>query len=271
MSLMPTAPRSIGGVLDDAIRLYRRSWLACLPIVLIMFVLMLPLSLLLATRMQSLVGNPQAMLDLFKSPIIWQSYFVMIVVMCAVYGALFAQAHAVAHGERLTVVAALGVGLKRTPVLLGVGLLFGMMVGVGMVLLIIPGVYLWGVFQLAFAPAVVERAGVFESLTASRRLTKGNWWRTFVIITVALIIMYVLVISVMFIVGIVAGVSTLTAAAGEQQVGAALVTQQLISSAVNVFVMSFLPCIVLAVYYDLKLRKEGGDLAGRIDALKPAS
>jgi hypothetical protein len=271
MSLMPTTPRSIGGVLDDAIRLYRRSWLPCLPIVLILLVVTLPLSLLIAARMQSVVGNPQAMLALFKSPVIWQSYFVLIVVMCAVYGALFAQANAIAHGERLSVMTALGVGLKRSPVSLGVGLLFALIVGVGTMLLVIPGIYLWGVFQLAFAPAVIERAGVFESLTTSRRLTKGNWWRTFTIITVALIIMYVLIISVTFLVGIIAGVSTMAAMVGAQEMSGALVTQQIISSVLNMFVMSFLPCIVLAVYYDLKLRKEGADLAGRIDALKPSS
>jgi hypothetical protein len=35
--------------------------------------------------------------------------------------------------------------------------------------------------------------------------------------------------------------------------------------------LSFIPCILLAVYYDLKLRREGGDLADRVGALNPAS
>jgi hypothetical protein len=33
--------------------------------------------------------------------------------------------------------------------------------------------------------------------------------------------------------------------------------------------MSFVPAILLATYHDLKLRKEGADLASRVNALAP--
>jgi hypothetical protein len=272
---MPTAPRSIGGVLDDAIRLYRRALMPCFPIVLVAVLLLLVPSLLLSLRMQKLAAeSPAEILALFTSPAIWLGYLGMMVFMCAVYGALFAQADAVAHGNRLTLGAAFGVGLKRAPTSIGVGLVFGVMIGLGMVLLIIPGIWLWGIFQFAFVPAIIERAGVFESFGISRRLVKGNWWRSNVIVFVAFVIMYVLIFMVSLISGVVAGVCAGVAGAGavaSSGITGALIFQQVISSILNLFMLSFIPCILLAVYYDLKLRREGGDLADRVGALNPAS
>jgi hypothetical protein len=50
----------------------------------------------------------------------------------------------------------------------------------------------------------------------------------------------------------------------------AQVTQQIVAGVLNLFTLSFYPCVLLSVYYDLKLRKEGADLVGRIGALTPA-
>jgi Na+(H+)/acetate symporter ActP len=47
--------------------------------------------------------------------------------------------------------------------------------------------------------------------------------------------------------------------------------QQLVSSVMNLFTMTFFPCVLLSVYYDLKLRREGSDLAGRVGALNPTA
>lgn len=276
MSLMPTAPRSIGGVLDQAIRLYRHALVPCLPVVLIAVVLMIAMSLLLFQGLQAAsaqamaAGNPRAVLAVFASPRIWLAYLVLVVVMTAVYGALFARIDAIARGERLTLGQVLGIGLRRAPTTIGVGVLFMLMIAVGMALLLIPGIYLWGVFQLAVVPPIVERAGVFESLGISRRLTRGNWWRTTAIIFVAFVIMYVLVLVAGIIVGMVAAMSAGAAGLAAHSTGVQL-GQQILSGVLNLFMMTFLPCVLLAVYYDLKLRKEGADLAGRVDALKPAN
>ncbi|MEO6080589.1 MAG: hypothetical protein ABIQ86_12515 [Steroidobacteraceae bacterium] len=268
MSLMPTAPRSIGGVLDDAIRLYRRSLLPCFPIVLITVVLTALPSIWLALNIQPVASpNPKAVLAMFNSPAVWLAYLAIILVMLVTYGALFYQVDAIAHGERLSMGQAFGKGLKRTPTLLGVTILFGLMIVVGTMLLVIPGIYLWGVFQLAIVPATIERTGVFESFAVSRRLVKDNWWRTNVIILVAVIILVVL----MMVVGMIAGITAV--ASGGVTAGALstghIVIQQIISSILSLFTVTFFPCILLAVYHDLKLRKDGSDLADRVGGLKP--
>jgi hypothetical protein len=213
-------------------------------------------------------GGPQAILALMLSPAIWLGCFAIGFVMLAVYGALFVQIDAIAHGKRLSVALALGTGLQRALSTIGVGILFSLMVTTGFILLVIPGIYLWGVYQLAFIPVVIERAGVIESLGISRRLMRGHWWHANSIFSVAFVIMYILLITI----ALVAALGTGFGVAGaEGDFTRALVIQQLISSALNLLVLPFLPCILLAVYYDLKLRNEATDLASRAGAPNPTS
>ena len=69
-----------------------------------------------------------------------------------------------------------------------------------------------------------------------------------------------------FVIGMIAGMAAATAkgdAAGLQ-----LVTQ-LVSGVLNIFTVPFIPCALVAIYRDLKLRAEGADLAARISKLQP--
>lgn len=274
MSLMPTSPGSIGSVLDRAIRLYGRSILPCIPIVLVIVVLIAVPSVLLALAMQTLdTTDPLAVFTVLLSPVVLFSYLGLIIVSVALYGALFAKINAIAHGESLTTGEALGIGLRRAPTMLGVTLLFSLMIAVGFALLLIPGIWLWGIFQLAFVAVIVERTGVFESFGTSRRLIKGNWWRANVIVFVAAVIMVVLLTVVSVIAGIIVAVWVGASGTTGDPLAAATtlqVIQQIISGVLNLFTMTFFPCVLLSVYHDLKLRREGSDLAGRVGALNPA-
>lgn len=265
MSLLPTAPRSIGGVLDDAIRLYRHALPKCLPLVLISVVIMLVPAVLLAMRMQSTVGaDPTAVLSLFKQPSVWLTYLLLFIISVAVYNAIIIHINALAHDESPTLSQSFGAGLPRVLPMFGMAIVFLLVVAVGTVLLVIPGIYLWGILQFAFIPLLIDKTGIFASFGISRRLVKGNWWRATTIITVAFIIIYILLLIIGLTGGVIAGISG--AGAG---VFTNMVVQQLVSAVLNIFLMPFLPSVMLAVYYDLKLRNEGDDLAERVAALQP--
>lgn len=270
MSLMPAEPRSIGGVLDDAIRLYRHTLTACMPLVLIGVLLAIPAGIWLAMRSQELAatGDAAAVFSLFSSPLTWCVYLAMLAIYAVVYGAVIHQIDAMARGHRPSMAEALGVGLKRLPVMLAVTLLFAIVVTIGMVLLVIPGIWLWGLLQLAFIAVIVDGSGVFASFSTSRELMRGNWWRANIAIFVAWVLMIVLVAVLGAIGGFILGLTGASAEAANSMEGQ--VIQQLISAVLNVFTMSFFPCVLLAVFNDLKLRREGGDLLGRVGALSPA-
>jgi hypothetical protein len=101
-----------------------------------------------------------------------------------------------------------------TPVfwpLVAVSLLFGLAVGIGFVLLIIPGLFLMTIWCVVAPVTVLERPGVWEAFGRSRDLVRGNGWNVFGVI--------VLVFLAVVVVSVAAGI----AAAGLGSVGRALV------------------------------------------------
>jgi hypothetical protein len=249
-------PRSIGGVLDDAIRLYRESFVASLPL-LVMIALIFLIPSVLMSEMTSSIGTSTAPA---ASPVFWATYVVLLLVYLIFYAALISLIDSVVNERRRPLGEALGIGVARLPKILGASILFGLAVMIGCLLLLIPGIYIWGIFQLVFIPLVIEGAGVSASFGISNRLVTGHWWRTVTLTTVAIIIM--VVFSMLG--GLLVALLVAIARPGTM---VALLINQIVSTIVNVFVVSWLPCVLLSIYYDLKLRREGDDLATRVDAL----
>lgn len=63
--------------------------------------------------------------------------------------------------------------------LLAVSLLFGIGVGLGFVLLIVPGLILMVIWSVVAPVMVLERPGVFAAFARSRELVRGNGWGVF--------------------------------------------------------------------------------------------
>ncbi len=73
--------------------------------------------------------------------------------------------------------AALGLAARRYPVVLASGFLTALIIGGGVALLIVPGVY-WSLMLFVVMPAAtLEPVGPIESLKRSAFLTKGVRWR----------------------------------------------------------------------------------------------
>jgi Uncharacterised protein family (UPF0259) len=76
--------------------------------------------------------------------------------------------------------------------LIGVGILAGIAIGIGFLLLIVPGLILVTIWSVIAPVIVVEHAGVFESFGRSRELVRGNGWQVFGVIVVVYIIVFVI-------------------------------------------------------------------------------
>lgn len=76
--------------------------------------------------------------------------------------------------------------------LIGLSLLIALGVGIGIVLLVVPGVMLYVAWCVAAPALVEERRGVFGSFARSNQLTKGSRWKIFGILLVLLVVYYVL-------------------------------------------------------------------------------
>jgi hypothetical protein len=291
MYTRPTEPRSIGGVLDDGLRLWRESVAKVWPLSLLaQLVVAIPV-LILGYKLQGLVSpvtgvparpmsaaSTQAMLNLFKSPATWLTYLGIVVFSALFYAAVVLRIAGVAGGAVSSLGAALSSALRLLPRLLVQVLLFigaAIVVGIVVALLALAGkvaagliyiilffvlVFVFGRVFFASMVLMLDDAGPAESIAISWRLTKGYWWRCAGILLVLAIIGLVFSLVVGFISGVLGGVW------GTASLLATGVSQ-IISLVVNTVLGSLYPAVLIAILYDLNLRKQGGDLLGRVDAL----
>jgi hypothetical protein len=66
--------------------------------------------------------------------------------------------------------------------LIGAGLLAGLAIGIGLILLLVPGLILLTIWAVIAPVIVVERTGVIEAFGRSRELVRGNGWQVFGVI-----------------------------------------------------------------------------------------
>jgi hypothetical protein len=271
----PAKPEPIGVVLDDAIELYRSSFRACWPISLVGTVLITGFQLRAYSGLPNVTFSGQSARQLFSD--IGQSFLhmdrggsfaflntlLLLLVELVIYGALFAQMHHVAvHGRGRATLDALVVGLRRMPGMLVAAIIFTVAVGFGMALLLVPGIYLWGKLEFWIASAFVDDVGSIGGLGRSWELTRGNWWRSVTGVSVALLLMVVLGTATQIVAALsLTVVSDLTTL---------LLVAQLIQGFSAIFVLPMLPAAALAIYYDMKLRRDGEDLLARAQSLQTA-
>jgi hypothetical protein len=138
------------------------------------------------------------------------------------------------------------------PVLIPVFLLsivIGLMVGIGTLLLIVPGVILYVMFWVAVPAAVVERQGVMASLKRSLELTKGYRWKIFFILVIWAVLAWVIQVVLMVILGVPLEAAGMGAAGTS---GASWILQ-----IVNVLLSGISASILAVGYHDLRVVKEG--------------
>lgn len=272
MYSLPVTPRPIGGVLDDAIQLYRASFMRCWLLAAIGGVLNAAASTYQTVSWGGLpsASSPQAAAAVLgrlhameRSPGLWLSYLALLFVWLVIRAAIVARQHAAAVGREDSIGSALAFGLRRLPSALLTSIAWGLLIFVGMLLLVIPGIWLWGMFQLWFVALCVEGLGPVKALGRSWQLVERHWWRTTTVITVALIIVVILSMTAGAAVGLFVVVS-------HGNLASFTLASQLLGAAISVFTTPLLTVVMLSVYYDLKLRREGGDLAMRLSSLQPA-
>jgi uncharacterized membrane protein len=170
---------------------------------------------------------------------------------------LIAKLGAVTQGMPIGLGVALIRGLKVFFPLLLATILYVLAVTVGMVLLIIPGLILMLSLIFYSYAIVLDGEGPIASLKTSHRLVWGNWWRTAVVLTVAVLIVYVLMIGATL-------PLTFLLIGSEPTTMLSLI--ELIMNLVYALLTPLILAMFIVIYQDLKVRKGGLDLAARIEA-----
>lgn len=271
MSMQPTQPQSIGGVLDTTFQLYKASVVKMIPLSLLTVIAGSPSSIYAFT--QGGIGdpaNPLAMFTMMSSASYWLVALAGMIGSLWMISASYLKIGAIGSGGDLGLGAALQKAVTRLPAVVIMTLLFGIAIGVGCILLLIPGLILMVSLALCFNPALFENKGPFDSLTESHRLVWGNWWRTFVIFSVGVVVIFVIYMLAALIIGLIVPFLAFGTGGAENALLIGMIGGLLIGTLMSLLVTPFFISMAIATYWDLKLRKDGGDLAARVGALNPA-
>lgn len=158
-------------------------------------------------------------------------------------------------GKHLSVGDCLGESLRRLPSLLGFGLAFGLIVGLGLLLLLVPGFIFMTWFFVGGPAIMLEKLGFSDAMGRSRELSAGHRWSIFGFIFVTAIL-----------VGAINGALT--------RVVETVVPIPLVSVAVQYLVTSIVSMISVVApvvyYFQLRVVKEAFDvdaLSSLVDAI----
>lgn len=151
------------------------------------------------------------------------------------------------NGRRASLGQALRVGGRMFLPVLAISILLGIAVGLGVLLLIVPGLIMLTIWMVAVPAQVVERTGVFGAFSRSRDLTRGNRWKVF-----GLMLIFFLLGGLMLLLAGFLGYAFTPDADSTMSIPGAVVLA--FTQAVSAMIAAV---GVAAIYYELRSAKEG--------------
>jgi hypothetical protein len=126
---------------------------------------------------------------------------------------------------------------------LAASIVTGVLIVLGILALIVPGIILAIMFSLVYPAIIVEDAGVLESLSRSRALVSNRWLKT---------------LGLLLVLGIIVGIADGIVAAISMLLG---VGSTLFSSILTAFILPIFPIGITLYYYSMKARTEPPQMA----------
>ena len=136
--------------------------------------------------------------------------------------------------------------------LIWLSFLTALLSGLGLVLCLVPGIYLWVAWSVAAPVLLLEDVPGFKAMKRSRVLVRGRWWSVAAVLLLVAILTGI--VQAVFI-GILAGVVSVSG----NDVAIAL-ADAIGQTASGVLITPLSAAVVTVLYFDLRVRKEGFDL-----------
>ena len=157
-------------------------------------------------------------------------------------------------GHRADWRTSLGFVSRRVPSVLWVTALVYLFTGLALLLLVIPGIWLWVSYTVAVPALLLEGVRGRAALKRSRQLVRGRWWPTFGVLLLGSILTGVasLVIS--------GAISALSAAGVGSDSLAGVIASTAGNTVAKALTTPLTSAFVIVLYFDFRVRKEGFDL-----------
>jgi hypothetical protein len=239
----PPRPQSIGEVLDVGFQIFAASLIKTLPYGVVM---------ILAGQLGNIYnlasGRP---LGRFAPPDVSSSIIavVTLIALSTLLTAMILRQRAIAQGEPTSMRAELNRALRMLSTQMPLFFINSLIVFVGLILLIVPGLYVAVALSMSLPALVLEKQGPFAAMAYSRRLVRGNWWRTFAILFVTFVMLAVFY----FLVLVLAAIAVQFARGADVVLVSAASTVLVI--ALGAFSTPFLTAMTLAQYGNLQARR----------------
>lgn len=253
-SVVPFRPRSVAEIVDASFQLLRRDYLTY---VMIMALAYAPYSVILLVSgvsgsMRSQNPSPSTIFFSVLGGLGWMAMVesVMTVAVSDAY-----------TGAGISVPGAFRRALGRTLSILALALVKWTAVAIGLVLFIVPALYVIGRFFAIPAAVVLEQRGPLAAMRRSSALSKGllgHVLKTLLLVWSVYMAFYLAVVMMTGFDAFRTGTMTTTAIVVADLVGALLV----------ILVYPLLPVVRTVLYYDARMRHEAYDLelmAGAVD------
>ena len=239
-------PLDVGRGLDLALLIYRRHFVA---LAVAMAIAVVPLGLL------TLTPRPWGLIGIFLQTIVLAGITPGVATLIV---------SDVRTGVEPTV---MSVWRRLAPMLGGLVLTVGIayvLAVVSIVLLVVPFLLLVVWWQLVGEVVVIERLTFFDAMGRSRNLVQGAYWRV-----LGYLILSELITGAAT--GILAAAPTATAAQFGVHVAATTAIGDALTIAARVLVAPVGALLMALLYFDLRMRHDGSDIAAMLDALPAAA
>lgn len=237
----PLRPQSIGEVLDTAFQIFALSLLKTLPYG-ILTILAGQLGNIYNLATGHALGPwphdaPSALV-----------YVMSLILVPMLWTAMILRQRAIAQAESISMRAELARALGTIPALLPLAIFMTLAVAVGIVALVLPGIYLLVALSMAVPALILEKKGPIDAMRFSVQLTRDRWWRTLAIFLVTGVIVIVFYILAVVLVAIAVQF------ARGADVALVTATATVLIIAVGAFSSPFAAATALAVFGELQVR-----------------
>jgi len=209
--------------------------------------------------------------NVMSSPVYWvnsvlgTAFFALLIL--SIYGYVLALARRRTPGPEVTV-AEVWATVKRE----FIGTYFSvwgvfLLIGAGMFVLLVPGIYLSVALSLFFIMKVAEGTGFFDTLGRCLRLTRGKWWSTFGLILVMILLLYVVLMGVGIAAALLSGGLKAIVTSSQEPSSLYPVVVASISSAMMLLLYPPLLLVLAFQYFNLVERKDGVGLHQLVSSL----
>lgn len=254
----------IGELVDAAIKLYRQHWKSVITIAAVIIVPVAAVQTILLSRVPNLepgeVPTPDQMGTLFSALSV--AILVQVLTTPLLTGGLSWLAAKFYLGENPSVQEAFAVAVSNFFSLLWVGILTFLAALVGFIFLIIPGIIIALRLTFSATALVVEGVKGTKALGRSWRLSKGSMGKIFL----TLVVSFILVFLFQAIIGV--PIAIIADAVGG---GLGFVLTFAGDALASTIITPFAMIVIVLLYFDTRIRKEGFDLTLMAQEIGPTT